>query len=68
MCSRLFRATPRLKDPAGKQLENKPTQKGDRHSRSQPARPFQRYENTATLTKIINQAPTGLVDEYQKAA
>ena len=60
MCSRLFRATPRQKDLAGRQLENKPTQLSGRHSRSQPTGPSRRYETIATPITIINQAPTGL--------
>ena len=32
---------------------------GDSHSQSQPARPLQRYANTATHPQSLNQAPTG---------
>ena len=47
-------------NPAGRQFEKKPTPKpGGRHPPSQPARPSQRYGNTATPTHILNQAPTG---------
>ncbi len=60
MCSRLFRATPQQRDPAGRQLRKQANHQGDRHSQSQPTGSLQRYGNTATHPHILNQARTGI--------
>lgn len=46
-----YRATPRSKDPTGKQFVRKPTPKDGRHFESPPARPSERYGTTATLSR-----------------
>jgi hypothetical protein len=60
MCSRLFRATPRQKDPVGKQLENKPTQKATgTHRAHRPDLP-DATKPPQRPPKTLIRAPTGL--------
>lgn len=59
MRSHLFQATPQQQNPAIRQLENRPTPKGDRHPRSQTTGPAQRYGNPQRTPISLFRPPKG---------